>query len=202
MDKIKREARVAQLVDSYGAHGLAMMLIEAEEQLETVKKSAPQGINLTAAQLREALYWANPDNTESEEDTEVRIEWLPKLTSTDGEEMAAGDYLHYIDCPEEGVIGPLGEDPVPDSAKPRRAISDVLLERLRQDSKWGGIEHDDQHEPFFWCQLIQDYAGWARVMAGMDSPEKYRRRMIQVAALACAAVESHDRLIRVEDHSQ
>jgi hypothetical protein len=42
-------------------------------------------------------------------------------------------------------------------------------------------------------ELIEDYAGWARVMAGMSSPDKYRRRMVQVAALAVAAIESHDR---------
>jgi hypothetical protein len=41
--------------------------------------------------------------------------------------------------------------------------------------------------------LIQDYAGWARTMAGMNSPDKARNRLIQVAALAVAAVESIDR---------
>lgn len=72
---------------------------------------------------------------------------------------------------------------------------EIAEERARQDVKWGGSAHDDEHAPFFWCQLIQDYAGWARVMAGMDNPAKYRRRMVQVATLAVAAAQSHDRLI-------
>lgn len=37
MTKIQEEARVAQLVDSYGAHGLAMMLIEAEHRGELIR---------------------------------------------------------------------------------------------------------------------------------------------------------------------
>ncbi len=167
----------------------------ARAAFEAWRAAEEKGITLNALELMEAAYWANPDNVADYDETEVHIGWLPERVSTDGEKMKSGFYLYYIDCPEEGVIGPLGEDPVPDAVKHRRAISDVLLERQRQDSKWGGSEHDDGHAPFFWCQLIQDYAGWARVMVGMDSPDKYRRRMVQVAALACATIESHDRLI-------
>lgn len=76
-----------------------------------------QRITLNALQLREAAYWANPDLTEDEDETEVCIEWMPKRTSTDGEEMEAGDYLYYAELPEEGVIGPLGKYPVPDAVK-------------------------------------------------------------------------------------
>lgn len=72
-------------------------------------------------------------------------------------------------------------------------IGEVAAERARQDEKWGGAEHDDGHETAVFVQLIEDYAGWARVMAGMNSPDKARRRLIQVAALAVAAVESIDR---------
>jgi hypothetical protein len=76
------------------------------------------------------------------------------------------------------------------------AILDVIAERKRQDAKWGGPLSDDQrNHPSDWCRLIQDYAGWARTMASMDSSEKYRKRMVQIAALAVAAIESHDRLI-------
>lgn len=67
-------------------------------------------------------------------------------------------------------------------------LAEIEAERRRQDAKWGGPEHDDQHEPAFWAQLIQDYTGWARVMAGMHSWDKYRRRLINVAALAVAAL--------------
>ena len=74
-----------------------------------------------------------------------------------------------------------------------QVIAEVADERKRQDEKWGGPVHDDQHRLETFVQLIEDYAGWARVMAGMNSPEKARRRLVQVAALAVAAVESIDR---------
>lgn len=73
------------------------------------------------------------------------------------------------------------------------AIDDVAAERARQDAKWGGPAHDDQHSTAEFVQLIIDYAGWSRVMYGMNSQDRTRRRLIQVAALAVAAVESIDR---------
>lgn len=74
-----------------------------------------------------------------------------------------------------------------------KVLGEVLEERERQDRKWGGPNHDDQHDTATFVQLIEDYAGWARVMAGMDSADKARQRLIQVAALAVAAVEAIDR---------
>lgn len=74
----------------------------------------------------------------------------------------------------------------------RQAVQDVETGRQRQDGKWGGPAHDDHHTTADFVQLIEDYAGWARTMAGMDS-HKARRRLIQVAALAVAACEAIDR---------
>ena len=75
----------------------------------------------------------------------------------------------------------------------RKVLDDIDSERERQDDKWGGADKDDATSQEFFIQLIKDYAGWARVMLGMGNSQKYRRRMIQVAALATAAVESFDR---------
>jgi len=72
-------------------------------------------------------------------------------------------------------------------------LAKVAAERQRQDEKWGGPAHDDSHATADFVQLIQDYAAWARVMAGMGSPDKARRRLVQAAALAVAAAESIDR---------
>ena len=74
----------------------------------------------------------------------------------------------------------------------------VAAEQERQDDKWGGPGHDDIHTTAEFVQLIEDYAGWARTMSGMRSPEKAERRLIQVAALAIAAAESSMRLRGVE----
>jgi len=72
-------------------------------------------------------------------------------------------------------------------------IVEVANERARQDEKWGGPNHDDKHSTAEFAQWIEDYAGWARMMASMNSPDKARRRLVQIAALAVAAVESIDR---------
>jgi hypothetical protein len=74
-------------------------------------------------------------------------------------------------------------------------LDEVFTERARQDLKWGGAAHDDTHTTAEFVQLIEDYAGWSRTMAGMNSPGKARARLIQVASLAVAAVESIDRCL-------
>jgi hypothetical protein len=87
-----------------------------------------------------------------------------------------------------------GYEAAPSVTPFRQVMLDVAAERGRQDAKWGGPAHDDTHAPELWIQLICDYAGWARVMAGMGNRERYRRRMVQVAALAVSAIEVLDRL--------
>ena len=73
-------------------------------------------------------------------------------------------------------------------------LAAVAGERVRQDSKWGGPEADDaSKKEQDWCDDIEAYVAWARQMHRCGSPEKYRRRMMQVAALAVAACESFDR---------
>ena len=77
-------------------------------------------------------------------------------------------------------------------------MSDVIelvkIERQRQILKCGGANLDDQHSILDFVQLIEDYAGWARTMAGMHSMDRAKNRLIQVAALAVAAVEVIDRI--------
>lgn len=73
-------------------------------------------------------------------------------------------------------------------------LAAVACERARQDGKWGGPEVDDARKTEQdWCDDIVAYVAWARQMHRMGSPDKYRRRMMQVAALAVAACESFDR---------
>lgn len=73
-------------------------------------------------------------------------------------------------------------------------LAAVVAERARQDGKWGGAQEDDARKtPEEWCNDIEAYVVWARQMHRMGSPDKYRRRMTQIAALAVAACESFDR---------
>ena len=82
--------------------------------------------------------------------------------------------------------------------KQAEVIDDVVNERHRQDMKWGGASHDDEHTFSEYVEWIESYAGWARMMAQMGSMDKARNRMVQVAALAVACVESLDRKIEAQ----
>lgn len=74
-------------------------------------------------------------------------------------------------------------------------LEKIYKERLRQDAKWGGPEHDDSHEIGMWLELIkervdtihQDYATSAQ------RPDDVTKLLIEVAAIAAAAVESIER---------
>lgn len=75
-------------------------------------------------------------------------------------------------------------------------IGEVMAERSRQDEKWGGPQVDDARKTELdWIEDLWAYLTWARQMHRMGSQVKYRRRMMQVAALAVAACESHDRKV-------
>lgn len=69
----------------------------------------------------------------------------------------------------------------------------AISECQRQDDMWGGPDHDDSHPPGYFVQLIQDYAGWARVKMDMDQFDKAQERLTQVIALCVACSNSLDR---------
>lgn len=69
----------------------------------------------------------------------------------------------------------------------------VAAERIRQDAKWGGPSHDDEHNTETFCALIEGYTRRALVMVDADCPALAWRRLMQAAALAVAACESIDR---------
>lgn len=75
----------------------------------------------------------------------------------------------------------------------QQILEEIHQERERQNKHWGEAAHNDAHTIIEFVQLIRDYASWARVMGVMNSHDKARRRLVQVAALAVAAIESIDR---------
>ena len=70
-------------------------------------------------------------------------------------------------------------------------LTEVFHERRKQDLKWGGPAHDNQHNSHDWIAYITLHAGRA-VMWPWDR-ETFRKQMVRVAALAVAAVEWCDR---------
>jgi hypothetical protein len=70
-------------------------------------------------------------------------------------------------------------------------FKEIDAERIAQDQRWGGPEHDDKHGSYDWIAFITRNVGLA-VTRPWDARE-FRRRMVRVAALAVAAVEWVDR---------
>jgi NTP pyrophosphatase (non-canonical NTP hydrolase) len=75
-------------------------------------------------------------------------------------------------------------------------LEEVRIERLRQDLKWG----EQNHHPHQWLAILGEEVGEASkgTLEGHFGGEpsgwaNYREELIQVAAVAMAAVESFDR---------
>lgn len=73
----------------------------------------------------------------------------------------------------------------------------IQAERFRQDDKWGGPAHDDTHDMRDWTNYLQKRVR----MLGVPHAGA-RRVLIQIAALAVAAIESHDRVKEKADGIQ
>ncbi len=69
-------------------------------------------------------------------------------------------------------------------------VSEVMVERARQDEQWGGPVNDDKNDWYDWRGLIYRQQQFMS-MEGTDHAR--RQRLIKIAALALAAVESMDR---------
>ena len=84
-------------------------------------------------------------------------------------------------------------------------IDEIFAERLVQISLWGD-DHDDRHSHNDWVAILTRHIGMAagdgspqgvcrtdgRPVAGHD-PERFRRQMVRVAAIALAALEAEHR---------
>lgn len=81
------------------------------------------------------------------------------------------------------------------------ALSNICEERVRQDKQWGGRAHDDTHSQQDWLHFIYHQVGVAGAEISVPDPTRhvddvtaaYRSRLVKVAALALAAIESTDR---------
>ncbi len=70
-------------------------------------------------------------------------------------------------------------------------LMEVLAERARQDKLWGGPDHDDGHPFGDWLDFIQ-----LQLSGLFGGDGSARGRLIKIAALAIAAVESMDRQVK------
>lgn len=74
-------------------------------------------------------------------------------------------------------------------------LDEVLRERHRQDARFGQQNHD----PFLWLTILgEEYGEACRGAYEAEITTSLRAELIQVAAVACAFVESIDRNYREE----
>lgn len=69
-------------------------------------------------------------------------------------------------------------------------IQEIQNERQSQDNQWGGPNHDDTHSGEDWLRFIDHQGAKARLS---EEGGQIRHRLIKIAALAIAGIESLDR---------
>lgn len=85
----------------------------------------------------------------------------------------------------------------------KKLLDEINEERIRQDKKYGGTEKDDEQSPLHWTSQIKKRASRANGdFTTTQNTKEYRRRMLQIAALAVAAVDSIDRKQAAADKAQ
>jgi NTP pyrophosphatase (non-canonical NTP hydrolase) len=73
-------------------------------------------------------------------------------------------------------------------------ISEIVDERASQDARWG----EQNHDPLYWLAILVEEVGEVskEIAEGRIQPflaTAYRAELLQVAAVAVAAIESLDR---------
>jgi hypothetical protein len=78
----------------------------------------------------------------------------------------------------------------------RNIFEEIERERQYQDEVHGGPDNDDSQTEANWVKFVMDNATGTGFAACPGKPDKrpFRERMLKVAALAVAAIESHDRM--------
>ena len=84
-----------------------------------------------------------------------------------------------------------------DKQRQEEIFNKVFEERKNQDAKWG----EQNHEPYKWMAILGEEVGESNKAVlendfGNGSLDDYRKEMIQVAAVAIAAIESFDRNLK------
>lgn len=70
-----------------------------------------------------------------------------------------------------------------------KVLDEVEDERIRQDRQWG----EQNHNPDRWLAILLEECGEAAHAANEQNQGWYRAELIQVAAVAVAAIECLDR---------
>ena len=76
-------------------------------------------------------------------------------------------------------------------------LTEVAHVRDEQDRQWGGVPHDDENRPWDWMAYLARHLGKAVVYPPLTKQGilVFRREMMNVAAIAVAAIQAMDRKI-------
>lgn len=83
-----------------------------------------------------------------------------------------------------------------EDARLQTILEQIAAERGRQDANWGGPDHDDGHERRDWLSFIVEHVDRAKKVIPRRGPQdldEHRNQLVQIAALAVAAIQAHDR---------
>lgn len=69
------------------------------------------------------------------------------------------------------------------------ALTRIITERMLQDKKWGV----QNHGPRNWLVILMEEVGEAAKASLENEGEEYKKELVQVAAVALAALECADR---------
>lgn len=70
-------------------------------------------------------------------------------------------------------------------------FAEVTKERIVQDAQWGGPTTDDKRDWYEWRSIFYRQLTLLSMDAGDHA--RQRQRYVKIAAIAIAALESHDR---------
>jgi NTP pyrophosphatase (non-canonical NTP hydrolase) len=73
----------------------------------------------------------------------------------------------------------------------KEIIEEIIEERKNQEAKWG----EQNHSPDYWMVILMEEVGEAchEICGKFTDLQAYRKELVQVAAVAVAALESFDR---------
>lgn len=71
--------------------------------------------------------------------------------------------------------------------------AEIEYERVCQMAEGWSAAHDDRLTECEWIALLVRHTGVAVNDGAEEAPERFRRQMVRVAALAVAAIEAYDR---------
>lgn len=182
LDAVDREMRNVPVAPCTCARSRDAWRTCPHEPHRTQTPPVPTVRERAVAVLRDARWaWLN---VATDRNDEVAVVTLDALEAADLMVVDAAAFLAFTHAETMARMTPT-----------RSGLFDEIRgERARQDTKWGGPEHDDTHGPHDWISMIAIHAGSALGKNGF-SLLRWHHGMVKVAALAVAAIESATRVV-------